>query len=88
LLPFLKKNSGQAGLIVKEREPDSDNKEMATDDLAEISQDLINAVHAHDKQGVMDALSAAFACLDAQPHEEGEHISPHSYDSQNQKAAE
>jgi hypothetical protein len=38
------------------------------------AEDLIRAVEAKDIKGVAGAMKAAFEYLDAQPHEEGEHL--------------
>lgn len=93
MLPFLKRKNeaGIAGIIVKNRQPDekpdSEDKDDPSAGIHACAQALINAVHSKDAKGVSEALKDAFAILDSEPHEEGEHISPHSYDAQNQKAA-
>lgn len=43
------------------------------DALHAISQEAINCIHAHDVMGLADCFRAAFALLDSEPHEEGEH---------------
>lgn len=91
-LPFLKnKDRFNSGIIVKTRESDEKAQEPQDDHAAAIescAQALIKAVHSSDIQAAAQALKDAFTILDAMPHEEGEHIEPHSYDAQNQKAAE
>ncbi len=89
MLPFLKpKQTSVAGLIIKNRTPDkaneSDEMEPSTEDHA---QALITAIQAQDKKAVAAALKAAFQAMDAEPHVEGDHVEPHSYDAQNIKAA-
>jgi hypothetical protein len=90
LLPFLSKKRQNAGVIVQERAPDEKPEENQEDNsgIEACAKDLIDAVHAQNIKGAADAIKAAFEILDSQPHEEGEHIEPHSYASQNQKAAE
>jgi 2C-methyl-D-erythritol 2,4-cyclodiphosphate synthase len=97
LLPFLKpKHQGIAGIVVKMRKPDekdegdeipeeSDDKDAAIHACAD---DLIKAVHSQDIKGVAEALRSAFEIMDSEPHEEGPHVEPHSYEAQNQKAGE
>lgn len=92
MLPFLKKRqeSGNAGLIVKTREPDQKAESEQDDSAAAIescASALINAIHARDTKGVAIALKDAMDVLESMPHEEeAEHVSPHSYDAQNIKA--
>jgi len=94
VLPFLKnkqKVAGVSGIIIKNRQPD-DKPDTDEDDpsaaIKACAQSLIDAVHSKNVQGVSDALADAFAILDSMPHEEGEHVEPHSYDAQNEAAAE
>lgn len=42
--------------------------------LEQCAMELIDAVKGADVQGVIGALRAAFHILDAEPHEEGEHL--------------
>jgi hypothetical protein len=96
VLPFLKhKQQGNAGLIVKMRapdeKPDSEDSEDKDAAIHACAQDLITAIHSKDVKLVAEAIRSAFEILDEMPHEEGEHTnepSPHTYDAQNQKAAE
>lgn len=94
MLPFLKKRqeAGISGVLIKHREPDEKPAEEQQDDPAAAikacSQALIKAVHAQDVEAVSEALKDAFDILDSMPHVEGEHLEPHSYEAQNQKAAE
>lgn len=90
ILPFLTKKPAQTGVIIKERTPDKKPDDQSPDDsgIEACAEDLIHAVHAKDVKAVAEAIKAAFEILDAQPHEEGPHIEPHSYASQNEKAGE
>lgn len=89
MLPFLKKKH-QAGVIVetKERPTDQPKKHQEDQGLMACAYDLIAAVEAKDTQRVAAALKAAFQICETEPHEEGPHIEPHSYDAQNIKAVE
>lgn len=92
MLPFLKKKEGgNAGLVIKTRVPDeklqSDSSEES-DLVKQCAQDLLKAIESKNVQGIADALYDAFSLMDSMPHEEGEHIEPHSYDAQNIKAGE
>ncbi len=86
MLPFLKpKDKSVAGLIIKTRTPDEkpeDAQEDPASEIHECSQALIHAVHAQDVKAVSQAIKDAFDILDSMPHEEGEHISPHTYEDQ------
>lgn len=70
---------------MKTRTPDEKPEDESQDDPAaaieSCSQELIRAVHARDVKAVSEALKDAFAILDSEPHVEGEHIEPHSYDA-------
>jgi hypothetical protein len=46
------------------------------------AMDLHKAFQSGDYAAAAEALQAAFELADKQPHEEGEHIEPHSYDAQ------
>lgn len=78
MLPFLKKNkeasvsvSAMPDVIVRE----SDHEEEHHDDMLHaIGQELIDALHKKDVGSVIECLRAAFYILDAEPHEEGEHL--------------
>lgn len=91
MLPFLKKRDegGATNLIVKTREPDQkpeQDQDDSTDAIEYCVRDLINAIHMKDSKAAAQALKDCFDVLDSQPHEEGSHIEPHSYDAQNIKA--
>lgn len=91
LLPFIKKkNEGSvAGLIIKSRTPDEKPEESQEDKSTAIeacAQALINAIHSNNVKGTADALCDAFEILENLPHEEAEHVDPHSYNAQNIKA--
>ena len=91
MLPIFKnRQQGPAstGLSVKVRTPD-EKPESSEDDpkaaMRSCAMDLHKAFQAGDYTAAADALQAAFELADKAPHEEGPHIEPHSYDSQNQK---
>lgn len=100
-LPFLKhkNDSGIAGMLIAKRKPDGagmsspspaeteTEESKDSDGIDSAASDLIVAVHARDSKAVAAALRAAFEICDSEPHEEGEHTNPHSYDAQNEKAA-
>lgn len=101
MLPFLKlKQSGVAGLIMKNRAPDEhkaeggevkeEKKEESehSESRMACARDLLRAIESKDAKGIADALYDAFTIMDSEPHVEGEHVSPHSYDAQNKKAAQ
>lgn len=84
MLPFLKKkDSSVAGLIIKQRTPDKSNE---SEDLEYSAEDcaryLIAAVHSNDPAGVVKAIK------DIMGESKEDKPSPHSYEAQNQKAAE
>ena len=91
MLPIFKKYHN-SGVIVKQRAPDSENEpqneqdESASEELKACAADFLKAIHQNDAQGIADALQAAFSILDAEPHVEGPHVEPHSYEAQNIKA--
>ncbi len=62
----------------------SDQPEQDDSGIEQCAQDLINAIHGHDVQGVAEAMKSAFTILESQPHDE----SPHTYEDQNALAGE
>ena len=93
MLPiFKKKNEGPAstGLLIKHRAPDekpeSSDEESSSKEAC--GRDIINAIKNDDPKALAEALCDLFYIADSEPHEEGEHPSPHSYDAQNIKAGE
>lgn len=82
MLPFLKnKVRAQTGVMIKERAPDTSDKEETDYPEAALeacASDLIEAVHARDVAKVAQVLKDAFELCDIQPHEEGPHIEPES----------
>ncbi len=78
-----KKGKGLAAMIIamKAKKPE-EGAEMESEEspggddmgLDAAAQELIDAVDAKDTAGVASALRNAFAILESQPHEEGEHI--------------
>jgi len=92
VLPFLKRKNegGIAGTIIKNRTPDKDSDSKDLDDnysLEDCAEKIIKAVHSADKTALASALKEAFNKLESEPHVEGEHVSPHTYEAQNIKAA-
>lgn len=93
MLPFLKrKDSSIAGTIIKTRTPDEPSESEQPDDPSAsheaCARDLLKAIEAKDVKGIADALYDAFTVMESEPHEEGPHVEPHSYDAQNAKAAQ
>ncbi len=88
MLPFLKKRQPSAvGVIVKHRAPDEKPEENQDDSQAAhnaCAREIISAIEAKDESRLAEALKDIFNILDSEPHEEG----PHTYDHQNEKAAE
>lgn len=92
-LPFLKPKN-VAGLIMSTRKPDGGKEETGTEGsenegLLASAEDLIRAIHSRDAKHVALALRAAIDCLDSDEASESdsEGPQPHSYESQNIKAA-
>jgi len=86
LLPFLKRKDGTAtgGILVKNRAPDEHKEEDKDDPSAAheaCAKALLTAINSSDIKGIADALYDAFTLMDSEPHEEGEHVEPHSYDA-------
>lgn len=92
MLPFLKlKQSPVAGLIIKKRaadQPETSEEPKEDSSIEDCARELINAIHAKSESSVIAALKDIFQKLEKEPHEEGEHTNPHSYDAQNEKAAD
>lgn len=85
MLPFLKKDSPPPGLEVKIREPDeSDDQNDPEAAHQAAAQEILDAVHSKDAMRLADALKDMFNILDSEPHSEGPHIEPHSYDASKQ----
>lgn len=88
MLPILRKlkelkNSQQTGVIVKNRQSDSN---AVSDPIAAIEPCMVHllvAIAEKDPKSMAEAVYDAFCILDSEPHEEGEHVNPHSYDAQN-----
>lgn len=94
MLPFLskiKKESGIANIIIKNRTSDEKTEENQEDkeySLENYAKDIISAVHSNDSSKLANTLKEVFQKLDSAPHIEGKHVTPHSYDAQNIKAGE
>lgn len=98
MLPFLKikKEVPSAGIIQKHRAPDIEideevdnnkDEDMSGAAIEDCAKDILKAIEAKDHKAIASAIADAFTILDSQPHEEGPHVSPHSYDAQNAIAA-
>jgi hypothetical protein len=78
MLPFLKpKATAVGGIMNVLRKPDGETEvEESGDDsgLEACATDLIRGVASKDTSLIIDALRSAFQILDAEPHEEGEHL--------------
>lgn len=91
MLPFLRKDYKNTGVIVSKRKPDDidGNKLEEPDDnqsLKACMLDFAKSAKADDHAGMATAFRAAFQSLEKQPHDEVEHDT-NSYDDQNSKAA-
>jgi hypothetical protein len=85
-LPFLKpKQAGIATLIVKNRTPDQKPEEKQEDSIQEHAKKLLSAIHAQDASAMAECLKEMFIAFDKEPHTEGEHVEPHSYDAQKEE---
>jgi len=75
VLPFLKRKQEAAVAIPVEIESDHDEMEFDHDEMLHHCVDeLIESIHHKDKESTLEALKSIFYILDAEPHEEGEHI--------------
>ncbi len=85
MLPiFDNKKKIQSGISIKTRTPDEKPEENQDDSSAAIeacAQDLISAVQSNNVKAAAEAIKSAFEILESQPHSEGPHIEPHSYDA-------
>lgn len=81
---------GIAGTIIKNRQPDEtpEEKQEPEDSLEECAHKIMDAISRNDASALATALKEAIKRVDKEPHEEGKHVEPHSYDAQNQKAGE
>lgn len=66
-LPFLQ-DKAQVGVAVEHRGEAPENH-----GLMSCADELLRAIEAKDRKGVMMALANAFDLLDSMPHEEGPH---------------
>ena len=69
---LLDRRSGNRSEIQPEIESKDNDDHDA--DLESAAGNLLSAIQSKSIQGIRDALREAFQCLDAEPHEEGEHI--------------
>lgn len=86
-LPFLPNKKKQSGIIVHERQPDQKDDEDHSG-IDACAQDILRAIEQKDPKHLGEALRAAFAIMESEPHDEAEHIEPHSYEAQNIKIGE
>lgn len=92
MLPILKrlKESGIAGTIVKNRTPDQESDSQDDSDAKSgkeaCGRAMLEAIKKDDALAMAEAALDLFAIGDSEPHEEGSHTEPHSYDAQNIKA--
>ena len=91
MLPFLKRKDGASigGILVKNRTPDDHDKPEEKDDpkagKKAAAQAIISAVNSNNIEDLVNALEDFFEIADSEPHEEGPHTEPHSYESQNEE---
>lgn len=81
MLPFLKKDRGNAGIATEYRKPDQPEEAKDDDGLESCAADLMRSLNENNTKGIAAALRAAFEILDSQPHEEFDHDSDDSYTS-------
>jgi len=84
VLPFLKPKKGMAvGVIIKKRQPDENPQEnQDITDLESSMERLAEHLSAKDYKAAAECFKEAVKQIDEEPHEEGPHIEPHSYESQ------
>lgn len=84
MLPFLKnkKDAGlSSGVIVKTRESDKteQNQDDSYDSLESAMAELSHHLKMEDWKAAAECFRDAAKLVDKEPHEEGEHTEPHSY---------
>lgn len=75
-----------ASLIVEQRNSDKakDPEELEEKHTSEDhAKALLSAIKASDAMAIVDILKSLFQSFDAEPHVEGKHVEPHSYEAQN-----
>jgi len=82
LLPFLQKNRQNAGVIVKEREPDEKQDEIQPDSLEDCVERLLKAFASKDKAQIAQALRDVHDELHLEMSEKS-----NSYEERNEDAA-
>ena len=88
-MPFLKnKHDGVAtgGVLVKHRQPDNpeENQEDIYD-LKSAMEELASHLAAKDWESAAECFREAARMVDEEPHHEGKHIEPHTYESQSEE---
>jgi hypothetical protein len=84
MLPWLEPKKAVSIIIARHNKPDVEAKSEVDasssihPDLKEAATDLLSAVKSESIIEIAHALEAAFECLDAMPHEEGEHTNEES----------
>lgn len=69
MLPFLKNNKNQTGLVTEIRKPDKEDSNDS-EGLHAAMQDFMTAMEAKDIKAMAAAFKSAFLISDAAPHEE------------------
>jgi len=81
LLPFLKQNARQTGVIMQER--NSDEQSTSDAGMTAAARDLHDALQTNDIKGIAAALKAAYElCESGSSDEDQKTPEPHSYDAQ------
>lgn len=94
MLPFLakKQESANSGISIKTRTPDekpeSEDQDDPTAAKEACGQAIITAIQSGSAKAVADAMQDMFEICDSEPHVEGDHVEPHSYQAQNIKAGQ
>lgn len=74
-LPFLKTPRKQTGISMQYRKPDEKAEQSQEADSLEVCADEMLKAHSiGDKKALAQALRAAFAILESEPHMEGPHL--------------
>lgn len=91
-LPFLQKKQ-MSGIIVSHRKKDgaglSEGEQEGSNSAMEAAaEDILRAISSKDAQHLALALQAAYDICESNEPESEDSAEPHSYDSQNEKAAQ
>jgi hypothetical protein len=94
MLPFLKKNKDQSasGIIIKSRQPDEPDNDSGADEpeygQEDCAKDMMHALNTNDHEMFAAALGEFIDNHGKQPDSNESSPSPHTYDAQNQLAAQ